>query len=93
MPRKSRTRPIKQRSTQADTQANTQADSQAPSQPPDSQATDTELFRWTDDMVQAALDEAIQQDALSKRAGQGFKAEAWLLITAAAQDAIPPNTG
>jgi hypothetical protein len=44
-------------------------------------------------MVQAALDEAIQQDALGKRAGQGFKAEAWLLITAAAQDAIPANTG
>jgi hypothetical protein len=43
-------------------------------------------------MVQAALDEVIQQDALSKRAGQGFKAKAWLLITTATQDAIPPNT-
>jgi hypothetical protein len=55
MPRKIRARPVKQRSTQADTQVDTQADSQAPSQalsqPPDSQATDTEPFRWTDAMV------------------------------------------
>ncbi|KAN0071978.1 hypothetical protein V8E54_009707 [Elaphomyces granulatus] len=44
-------------------------------------------------MVQAALDEAIQQDCLKKRAGQGFKAEAMLAITAAAQEKVDPELG
>lgn len=30
-------------------------------------------FSWTEPMVHAALDEAIQQDCLKERAGQGFK--------------------
>jgi hypothetical protein len=44
-------------------------------------------------MVQAALDEAIQQDCLKKRAGQGFKAEAMLAITAAAQEKVDLELG
>jgi hypothetical protein len=35
-------------------------------------------------MIMAALDEAIQQDSIGKRAGQGFKPEAWVLIYVAA---------
>lgn len=50
-------------------------------------------FSWTEPMVHAALDEAIQQDGLKKRAGQGFKAEAMLAITAAAQEKIDPELG
>jgi len=42
-------------------------------------------------MVQAALDEALQQDQLGKRAGQGFKNEAMIYITAAAQTAVEPR--
>lgn len=48
---------------------------------------------WTEPMVHAALEEAIQQDALKKRAGQGFKAEAILAITAAAQEKADPEVG
>jgi hypothetical protein len=48
-------------------------------------------FNWTEPMVHAALDEAIQQDGLKKRAGQGFKAEALLAITAAAQEKADPE--
>jgi hypothetical protein len=45
---------------------------------------------WTDAMIEGALDEAEQQDALGKRAGQSFKSEALLLIaTAAAERAHP----
>jgi len=44
-------------------------------------------------MVQAALDEALQQDQLGKRAGQGFKGEAMINITAAAQTAVEPELG
>jgi len=52
-----------------------------------------EKLSWTEPMVQAALDEAIQQDCLKKRAGQGFKAEAMLAITAAAQEKVDPELG
>jgi hypothetical protein len=55
------------------------------------QGTKTPPVRWSDDMVKGALDEAIQQDALGKRAGQSFKEEAWLLITAAAQEQVPED--
>jgi hypothetical protein len=47
-------------------------------------------FTWT---VHAALDEAIQQDCLKKRAGQGFKAEAMLVITAAVQEKVDAKLG
>jgi hypothetical protein len=50
-------------------------------------------FNWTEPMVHAALDEAIQQDCLKKRAGQGFKAEAVVAITAAAQEKVDPELG
>jgi hypothetical protein len=50
-------------------------------------------LRWTDTMVQAALDEALQQDQLGKRAGQGFKDEAMSCITAAAQAEMDPELG
>lgn len=59
----------------------------------DPQSTQVETLRWTDDMVQAALDEALQQDQLGKRAGQGFKDEALIPITAAAQAAMDPELG
>jgi hypothetical protein len=47
-------------------------------------------FTWT---VHAALDKAIQQDCLKKRAGQGFKAEAMLVITAAVQEKVDAELG
>jgi hypothetical protein len=47
-------------------------------------------FTWT---VHAALDKAIQQDCLKKRAGQGFKAEAMLVITAAVQEKVVAELG
>lgn len=50
-------------------------------------------FTWTEPMVHAALDEAIQQDCLKKRAGQGFKAEAMLVITAAVQEKVDVELG
>ncbi|KAN0070911.1 hypothetical protein V8E54_011076 [Elaphomyces granulatus] len=50
-------------------------------------------FTWTEPMVHAALDEAIQQDCLKKRAGQGFKAEAMLVITAAVQEKVDAELG
>jgi hypothetical protein len=46
---------------------------------------------WTDAMVEGALDEAEQQDALGKRAGQSFKSEALLLIAAAAAERADPE--
>src|SRR5882762_7660232 len=69
-------------SKKANTQ-NTQNDS--------SQIEPSPTLRWTDEMVQAALDEALQQDQLGKRAGQGFKNEAMIYITAAAQTAVEPR--
>ena len=71
-------------SKKANTQ-NTQNDS--------SQIEPSPTLRWTDEMVQAALDEALQQDQLGKRAGQGFKNEAMINITAAAQTAVEPGLG
>jgi hypothetical protein len=58
-----------------------------------SQIDRSQQLRWTDCMVHAALDEAIQQDQLGKRAGQGFKAEALILITAAAQKKVEHGLG
>jgi hypothetical protein len=92
MPRKNRKQAVPTIYSTPEPPASTPADSQAQSQPPDSQVTEADPFRWTNAMVLAALDEAIQQDSIGKRAGQGFKPEAWVLISAAAQEAIPLNS-
>jgi hypothetical protein len=42
-------------------------------------------------MIEGALDEAEQQDALGKRAGQSFKSEALLLIATAAAERADPE--
>jgi hypothetical protein len=67
------------------------SDSQNPEN--DTQIETAPALRWIDAMVQAALDEALQQDQLGKRAGQGFKDEAMTCIPAAAQAEMDPELG
>jgi hypothetical protein len=59
MPRKSRKQAIQTIYSTPEPPASTPADSQAQLQPPDSQVTEVDLFRWTNTMIMAALDEAI----------------------------------